>query len=144
MVDGQHEADDVDRDPEEVDDVVPEGSLDEGAAGLPGPVVDVGRHAAAQEGRAQVDCDAGEPCKVRLVQYYSTVQYSTVQYSTVQYSKFLSLPNDEYVECDALRTVHQHGQGVLVVLVREDGHVAHHGGQEVHLELRNIFVLFFL
>ena len=61
VVDGQPDADDVHEDPEEVDDVVPEGPLDEGAAGLPGPVVDVGRHAAAQEGRAQVDCDAGEP-----------------------------------------------------------------------------------
>ena len=40
------------------------GYLDEGAAGLPGPVVDVGRHGPAQEGRAQVDRDAGEPADI--------------------------------------------------------------------------------
>ena len=61
MVDGQHDADDVDGNPEEVDDVVPEGSLDQGTGWLPGLVVDVGSHASTEEGGAQVDCDAGEP-----------------------------------------------------------------------------------
>ena len=61
VVDGQPDADDVHEDPEEVDDVVTEGALDQGAWGLPRLVVDVGGHGPAQEGRAQVDRDAGEP-----------------------------------------------------------------------------------
>lgn len=61
VVDGQTYADDVHEDPEEVDDVVAEGALDQGARGLPRLVVDVGRHGPAQEGGAKVDCDAGKP-----------------------------------------------------------------------------------
>ena len=61
VVDGQPDADDVHEDPEEVDDVVTEGALDQGAGGLPRLVVDVGRHGPAQEGGAKVDSDAGKP-----------------------------------------------------------------------------------
>ena len=61
VVNGQPDADDVHEDPEEVDDVVAEGALDQGARGLPRLVVDVGRHGAAQEGWAKVDRDAGKP-----------------------------------------------------------------------------------
>ena len=61
MVDGQHDADDVDGNPEEVDDVVPEGALNQRAGRLPGLVIDVGSHASTEECGAQVDGDAGEP-----------------------------------------------------------------------------------
>ena len=61
VVDGQPDADDVHEDPEEVDDVVTEGPLHQGARGLARLVVDVGGHGPAQEGRAEVDGDAGKP-----------------------------------------------------------------------------------
>ena len=61
VVDGQPDTNDVDKDPEEVDDVVAEGALDQGARGLPRLMVDVSRHGAAQKGRPKVDRDACKP-----------------------------------------------------------------------------------
>ena len=49
-------------------------------------------------------------------------------------------PDDEYAEGDALRAVQQHRQRVLVVLVRQHGHVAHHRGQQV--DLHTVLVLY--
>ena len=67
VVDGQPDADDVHEDPEEVDDVVTEGPLHQGARGLARLVVDVGGHGPAQEGRPEVDGDAGKPSNEDVV-----------------------------------------------------------------------------
>lgn len=61
VVNGQPDTDNVHEDPEEVDDVVAEGALDQGARGLSRFMINVGRHRAAQEGGAKVDRDAGKP-----------------------------------------------------------------------------------
>ena len=61
MVDGKCDADNVDGDPEKVDDVMSEGSLDQRTGWLPGLVIDVSCHTPTKKCGAQVDCDAREP-----------------------------------------------------------------------------------
>ena len=63
MVDGKCDADNVDGDPEKVDDVMSEGSLDQRTGWLPGLVIDVSCHTPTKKCGAQVDCDAREPVK---------------------------------------------------------------------------------
>ena len=54
------------------------------------------------------------------------------------------IPDDKYSEGHTLRAVHQHGQGVLVVLVGQHRYVTHDGGQEVDLKyyLMNLHFIF--
>ena len=61
MVEGQDDTDNVDKDPEEVEYIMPVGSLYERAGGLCRSVVNVCCHCSTQEGRAEVDGNAGKP-----------------------------------------------------------------------------------
>ena len=46
-------------------------------------------------------------------------------------------PDDKDAKSHTLRTVHQHGEGILIILVRKDGDIGHHRGQEVDLNKEN-------
>ena len=67
MVDGEANTDNVDEDPEEVEDIMSVGSLDKGAGGLTGPVVDVCCHCSTQKCRTKVDSDAGKPEEYKII-----------------------------------------------------------------------------
>ena len=44
------------------------------------------------------------------------------------------LPDNKNTKSHALRTVHQNGNGILIVLIWQDRNITHHRGQEIHLE----------
>ena len=48
--------------------ILPVGPLYYRTGGFPGPVVDIGRHSAGQEGGAEVHCDRGEPRHTQLAE----------------------------------------------------------------------------
>ena len=43
-------------------------------------------------------------------------------------------PYHKHAKDDALRTVHQHGQRVLLILVRQHRSITHHSRQQVNLK----------
>ena len=61
VVDSQHDADDVHKYPEEINDVMSEGSLDKRTGRLPGSMIDIRCHGSAEKSGSQVDGDTCEP-----------------------------------------------------------------------------------
>ena len=63
MVDGEDDADDVDEDPEKVDDVVSEWTLDQRTRGFSRSMIDVRSHGSTEKCWTQVDCNTCEPAE---------------------------------------------------------------------------------
>ena len=61
VVDGQQDADDIDKYPQEVNDVMSEWSLDQWAGWFPWFVIDICRHGSTQKCWSQVDGNARKP-----------------------------------------------------------------------------------
>lgn len=63
VVDCQEDAESIDGDPDDVEDIMPIGSLDQGTRGFVHDVSSVGSQGSTQKCRAKIDCNTRKPGK---------------------------------------------------------------------------------
>ena len=111
--------------------------LHKGAAGLVEVILCVCCQSPREEGGTQVDRYAGEPKHMGHPSQNMIPPKKAAQnhFLTIRSTGSPLLPYHEHAECDTLWTVLDDVEG-LVLVVRQDGGIVQHHGQQVHLQVR--------